>query len=225
MVGAVDPSLSEVYPHDAQGKPIDTPDWRDATNIQKEASTGDSLLIKAVRKYEKEPELLEAALAEQGCDVNSVDKYGMAALHLALKAKLPKVTRAVTPAAPPRAPRRAPPRPVRQAAMALLDTGNCDINLQSRRGFTPLMVAAWKGELECCEKLVTLGAKLYVKDTGGRNAWGVAHDWHREDVLELFKKHDFHFHSVEIDKKVYEKKKSTTTAFPPAPKWRPNEQW
>lgn len=201
MVGAVDPSLSEVYPHDAQGKPIDTPDWRDATNIQKEASTGDSLLIKAVRKYEKEPELLEVALAEQGCDVNSVDKYGMAALHLALKAKLPK------------------------AAMALLDTGNCDINLQSRRGFTPLMVAAWKGELECCEKLVTLGAKLYVKDTGGRNAWGVAHDWHREDVLELFKKHDFHFHSVEIDKKVYEKKKSTTTAFPPAPKWRPNEQW
>ena len=43
------------------------------------------------------------------------------------------------------------------------------------------------GELECCEKLIELGAKLYVKDTGGRNAWGIAHDWHREDVLELSK--------------------------------------
>ena len=50
--------------------------------------------------------------------------------------------------------------------MALLDTGKCDINLQSRRGFTPLMVAVWKGELECCEKLIELGAKLYMKDTG-----------------------------------------------------------
>jgi len=197
----MDPSLSQVYPHDAQGNPIDTPDWRDATNIEKEASAVDSPLIKAVRKYQNEPELFEAALAEEGCDVNALDKYGMTALHLALKAKLPKV------------------------AMTLLDTGKCDINLQSRRGFTPLMVAAWKGELECCEKLIELGAKLYVKDTGGRNAWGIAHDWHREDVLELFKKHDFHFHSVEIDKKVYEKKKSTNTAFPPAPKWRPNEQW
>ena len=215
----------EVYPHDAQGRPIDTPDWRDATNIQKEASAVDSALIKAVRKHEKEPELLEAALAAPDCDVNAVDKYGMAALHLALKAKLPKVTRPSEPAAPRRSPRRAPRCPVGQVALALLDTDNCDINLQSRRGFTPLMVAAWKGELECCEKLVTMGAKLYVKDTGGRNAWGVAHDWHREDVLELFKKHDFHFHNVEIDSKVYEKRKSTTTGVPPAPKWRPNEQW
>ena len=105
----VDASLSEVYPHDMQGKPMDTPDWRDATNIQKEASAVDSLLIKAVRKYEKEPELLDAALAEEGCDVNSVDKYGMGALHLALKAKLPKVTQAVTSHLQPRAPRRAPP--------------------------------------------------------------------------------------------------------------------
>ena len=85
--------------------------------------------------------------------------------------------------------------------MQILDTGKCDINLQSRRGFTPLMVAAWKGELDCCEKIINLGAKLYVKDTGGRNAWGVAHDWHHEDVLELFKRHDFHYHNYEIDKK------------------------
>ena len=99
-------TIGEVYPHDAQGRPIDTPDWRDATNIQKEASAVDSPLIKAVRKHEKEPELLDAALAAPDCDVNAVDKYGMAALHLALKAKLPKVTSAVAPAAPRRA--RAP---------------------------------------------------------------------------------------------------------------------
>ena len=119
-------TIGEVYPHDAQGRPIDTPDWRDATNIQKEASAVDSPLIKAVRKHEKEPELLDAALAAPDCDVNAVDKYGMAALHLALKAKLPKVTSAVAPAASPRAPRRtcspapraAPhlqPRPARRA--------------------------------------------------------------------------------------------------------------
>ena len=27
------------------------------------------------------------------------------------------------------------------------------------------------------------------------------------------------------NKSVYEKKKSTNTAYPPAPKWRPNEKW
>ena len=85
----------------------------------------------------------------------------------------------------------------------------------------------------------------------------MAHDWHHEEVLELFKRHDFHFHNYELDKKVcipqtrvrcvlrgrqfcpppppppsppwprqvYDKKKSTKTAYPPAPKWRPNEDW
>ena len=96
--------------------------------------------------------------------------------------------------------------------MQILDTGKCDINLQSRRGFTPLMVAAWKGELDCCEKIINLGAKLYVKDTGGRNAWGVAHDWHHEEILELLKRNDFHYHEGD------------TLAFPPAPKWRPEHR-
>ena len=166
------------YPHDAHGKPIDTPDWRDGCNIQKEASAKDTALITAVRKFEKEPERLAAALAAPDCDVNAVDKYGMSALHLALKAKLSKV-RPHTPEPLARGPQRSACVHVGgQVAMQILDTGKCDINLQSRRGFTPLMVAAWKGELDCCEKIINLGAKLYVKDTGGRNAWGVAHYWH-----------------------------------------------
>ena len=68
--------------------------------------------------------------------------------------------------------------------------------------------------------------RRYIVDSkGGRNAWGVAHDWHREEVLELFKAHDFHFQCVELNKDLYDKTKSTNTAFPPAPKWRPNENW
>ena len=193
---------TSVYPTDAEGNPIDTPDWRNAEDISKEASAVDSPLIVAVRKHEKDPSLLETALAAPDVDVNAVDKYGMTALHLALKSKQTK------------------------AAIAILETGKCDINLQSRRGFTPLMVAAWKGDADVAQLLLDkYEAKKYVTDSGGRNAWGIAHDWHREEILEIFKRYDFHFHNVAIDKAVYDKKKSTTTAYPPAPKWRPNEKW
>ena len=44
------------------------------------------------------------------------------------------------------------------------------------------MMAAWKGDLEILAKLIDKGADLKAVDTGGRNAWGVAHDWHKEEV-------------------------------------------
>lgn len=30
-----------------------------------------------------------------------------------------------------------------------------------------------------------MGCDLKATDTGGRNAWGVAHDWHKEEVSRL----------------------------------------
>ena len=45
------------------------------------------------------------------------------------------------------------------------------------------MIAAWKGDSGCATKLMTMGADKFAVDTGGRNAWGVAHDWHKEEVL------------------------------------------
>ena len=58
-------------------------------------------------------------------------------------------------------------------ATAILDTGKCDVNIQSGRGFSPLMVASWKGDVELCELLlVKYDCKRYLKDNGGRNACG-----------------------------------------------------
>ena len=36
---------TSVHPKDAEGNPIDTPDWRNASDISKEASAVDSALI------------------------------------------------------------------------------------------------------------------------------------------------------------------------------------
>ena len=57
--------------------------------------------------------------------------------------------------------------PGAQVALKLLETGKCDVNLQSNRGFTPLMVAAWKGEIDVVMELIKLEAKFYITDTGG----------------------------------------------------------
>lgn len=45
------------------------------------------------------------------------------------------------------------------------------------------MMAAWKGDTGCASKLISMGADLKAVDSGGRNAWGVAHDWHKEEVI------------------------------------------
>ena len=75
-----------------------------------------------------------------------------------------------------------------------------------------ILFAAWKGDTVAAQKLLDKGADKNAKDTGGRNAWGIAHDWHREEVLELFKRHDFHYANGD------------TLAFPPHPKWRPENR-
>ena len=84
-----------------------------------------------------------------------------------------------------------------------------------QRGFTALMVAAWKGQNATMQKLIKAGANIELKDTGGRNCWGVAHDWHQEEALEVLKKNGME----------YKTHGGTATAFPPAPKWRMDEKW
>ena len=56
------------------------------------------------------------------------------------------------------------------------------------------------------------GCDIKAKDTAGRNVWGVAHDWHHEEILELLKRNDFHMYEGDV------------LAFPPAPKWRPEHR-
>jgi len=51
------------------------------------------------------------------------------------------------------------------------------LDAQSKRGFSALMIAAWKADDTTIDKLVAKGADLSLRDGGGRNAWGVAHDW------------------------------------------------
>ena len=180
----------EQYPHDSSDNPVDTPDWRDPSNIKDTACATDGAFITAVRKYSEDPSLLDAAI-DAGADLNAQDKYGYTPLMLAYKSKNEAL------------------------ADLLLEVDGVDLNIQTKRGFTALMVACWKGLTPSVSKLIDRGAKIELYDTGGRNCWGVAHDWHKEEVLEVLKKHGMEFKTHG----------GTQVAFPPAPKWRMDEDW
>jgi len=171
------------YPYpEVNGKPIDTAEWRDPNNIEKTAYGHlDSELIKAVRKAD-----LAAIdeLVKSGADVNTQEKFGFTPLSLSIKGQNHEVI------------------------SKILATTGVDIEKSTNRGFTPLMVAAWKGDLATAERLLNMKCDKHAKCTGGRNAWGVAHDWHNEEMLELFKRYGL------------EHKEGDMLAFPPAPKWR-----
>ena len=171
------------YPLDSDGAPIDTPEWRDGNNIKKLANPSDTDLIKAVRFDDRDEKAVDNALAA-GADINQTDKFGFTPLMLALKAQNQKLI------------------------YKFLDIEGVDVNCKSNRGFTPLMIAAWKGDTGSAAKLIKAGANLKAVDSGGRNAWGIAHDWHKEEMLELFKRHGL------------EHKETDRLSFPPAPKWR-----
>ena len=161
------PSADYPYPLNAKGNPIDTPEWRDANDITAHAPTPqekvkvDNALFKAIREYEDAgmgP--IDEALGS-GIDINCVDKFGFTPLHLAIKNKnLPLVNK-------------------------FLEVEGVDLNAKTKKGFAPIHVAAWKGELNTVQKLITKGCDINAKDTAGRNVWGVAHDWHHEEVRSL----------------------------------------
>jgi len=136
-----------------------------------------------VRNDDKDPEAVDRCLAA-GADINAKDKYGFTPLALAIKNQNSKLI------------------------YKFLEIEGIDINTKTNRGFTPLMIAAWKGDAGCASKLITMGCDLKATDTGGRNAWGVAHDWHKEEMLELFKRNGL------------QHKEGDKLSFPPAPKWR-----
>ena len=83
---------------------------------------------------------------------------GYTALHLALKSECAPLSR------------------------KFVDIEGVDLNMKTKKGFTPLLVAAWKGDLGMVQTLITKGADIKATDTMGRNVWGVAHDWHKEEV-------------------------------------------
>ena len=182
------------YPLNEKGNPIDTPEWRNANDIaphapkSHEKNAPDNALLKAVRNFEDDGMApIEAALSG-GADINAADKFGYTALHLAIKSKNSVL------------------------ANKLIEMAGIDLNLKTNKGFTPMLVAAWKGDTQMVQKLITAKADINAQDTAKRNVWGVAHDWHHEEILELLKRHDFHY------------KTGDTLAFPPAPKWRPENR-
>lgn len=182
--------LSETYPRDSKGNPISTPDYRDADVITDTANAADPPLIVAVRQYSENPKLIDEALAA-GADVNAQDKLGYTPLMLGIKSWNDGLIAKV------------------------LKLDGLQLDLQTKRGFTALHVAAWKGNSKVVQKLIDMGATIDLKDTGGRNAWGIAHDWHHEETLEVLKKNGL----------TYESHGGTAVAQPPAPKWRPSEKF
>lgn len=182
------------YPKDEKGREIDTPEWRDASKLDyhapksHEKNAPDNDLFKAIRKFNDDGmEPIEEAL-KAGADVTAKDKLGYTPLHLAIKNKQIVLAR------------------------KLIKMEGVDLNAKTNKGFTPMHVAAWKGELDIVSELLKAGADIAAKDTAGRNVWGIAHDWHKEEILELLKRKDFHY--VEGD----------VLAFPPHPKWRPENR-
>jgi len=182
------------YPLNEKGNPIDTCEWRDAHSIAyhapkaHEKSAPDNDLFKAIRAYEDDGmSPIDAALAA-GADINAVDKLGFTALHLAIKNKNTAL------------------------ANKILAIEGVDLNAKTRKGFAPIHVAAWKGDMNLVQKLITKGCDKMAKDTAGRNVWGVAHDWHQEEILELLKRNEIHYAEGDV------------LAFPPAPKWRPEHR-
>jgi hypothetical protein len=77
----------------------------------------------------------------------------------------------------------------------LLEVKGIQLDVQTKRGFTALMIAAWKGDNSTIDKLMAKGAKIELKDGGRRNAWGIAHDWHNESTLECLGKHGMTYKS------------------------------
>jgi ankyrin repeat protein len=182
------------YPLNTKGNPIDTPEWRNPDDIEAHApkkhekAAPDCDLFKAIRQFDENGMGGVEAALQGGADVNTKDKFGFTALHLAIKNKKGEV------------------------AKRLIEVEGIDLDARTNKGFTPMLIAAWKGELELVQKLITAGANMKLRDSAGRNVWGVAHDWHHEEILELLKRNDFHFQEGDV------------LAFPPAPKWRPDQR-
>ena len=182
------------YPNDEKGKPIDTPEWRDPSRIDyhapkpHEKTAPDNDLFKAIRSInDAGMGPIEAAIFA-GADINAQDKLGYTPLHLAIKNMQPELTH------------------------KLMTMKGIQLNIQTKKGFTPMHVAAWKGDVATVQALIKCGADIAARDTAGRNVWGIAHDWHKEDVLELLKRNDFHYALGDV------------IAFPPHPKWLPENR-
>uniref|UniRef100_A0A6V4GC92 Uncharacterized protein n=1 Tax=Prymnesium polylepis TaxID=72548 RepID=A0A6V4GC92_9EUKA len=176
-----------VFPLDAEGKPIAVPDWRDVHDIKVLANPMDTDLITAVRFDDKMPGKVEECIAN-GADINQKDRQGFTPLMLALKARNQRLIH------------------------KFLDIDGVDVNAKTLRGFTPLHLAAWKGDSEAAQKLINKGADKNAKDSGGRNAWGIAHENYKEEILELFKRNGL------------QHKEHDKIAWPPAPKYRESQR-
>ena len=90
------------------------------------------------------PAVVERILA-RGFDVNSPDPEGQRALHLALRDDMHRV------------------------AMVLLDAPGMQIDATNAQDETPLMIAAIRGSLEWCQRLVHIGAQV------NRTGWAPLH--------------------------------------------------
>ena len=76
-----------------------------------------------------------------------------------------------------------------ECAKALLGAG-ADINKQANDGWTPLMLAAWRGNIEVVRELLKQGAKKEMKNKDGNTAYDNADKYassNKEEIKALLR--------------------------------------
>ncbi len=65
----------------------------------------------------------------------------------------------------------------------LFDQG-ADLNLVDRDGFSPLMIAAYEGHLEACQRLLEFGANVNLEDKDDKTVLFHAAEQNRPAILK-----------------------------------------
>ncbi|HTM63304.1 MAG TPA: ankyrin repeat domain-containing protein [Gammaproteobacteria bacterium] len=114
------------------------------------------------------PSMVPIILKISDLNINAVNKSKYSALHYAVKHKSPRCN----------------------YVPQLLATPGIQIDLQNLKGYTPLMLAAKKGDSDSFTALLDAGADLNKKDLAGINARKIAELFRHKEIIDIIDKNE-----------------------------------